>query len=1072
MKVLRIGRAAVCAAVALATTAAFAFMPPVDEADGLSVSLPEFTKDWEQPPLDVSAGIDYCVVVSNGSEKAVSGVLKSYLNGDWRVSQGEIALTVSPGEVRTNSFSAKAVDLSRIENSHYPIWADFTASNGGLSRPLRAVGVFRASNAAKENWSRTREPWEWFMPDKNGNLPQDGELWKAEIASDDEGEWAKRERLCLETPLAVFSLSEGIKANVGIGEQGVTDGVIMFTQGGRSFAYRGFAVCVGGKPVGAAKEGLRFSRVETRKGEGDSLEVLHHLPESDGKDVVLRAKFFAKGGVLRLAWDMPGTVRTPGGDPRYTFLHVGPGSELVERAYAGFGNVYVKPRKLILRAGANKLSTRHVGMDYPCGISVVQATDVYPDYFLVRENGRASHLLVHHDATFSFAVSAAGAFAAARAFANVAEYRRSPGYEALADRICLDVWWGAYSNNTAAIRRYAEYGVTNAVYLRHGWQRWGYDNRLPDVCPPNGDEQRRRDFVELAATARQFGMRFGIHDNFIDFYPDAEGFDYNVILFNHKGKPCKGWMNGKHHAQSYWFNSNMIWPWLERNMTAERRLFAPTALFVDVFSAMQPLDGYDRNGVLIDRRRCAENWGSAFDKAREFMGVGDAPTVSEGGTDALIGHLDAGQADHHLTKQDELCSCEDVERVPWHDIVTHGKMALMGGGLEERYAGRTREKRLMAGYGSDDYLETTAIGGRMPLCSGDIARESIVTDWMLRGWWQCVSRCDMTGFEFQDGNIRHRCARFANGAEICSNRETNFTWRVDGVELPPCGFYAKGPGFEGGVVVRDGCRAGFARTPQFCFFDARPIFDDPGREGLVRAGTTDFARPSERVCRIGIGWRVRNAVAEDYMPFVHVVSAASGKEKIAFGGKLELPLAETRRHGAEVHGAVVVNLPKDIEPGEYDVRYGLYRNNRRMEFDAVMDGVTRIVAGTLTVTRDDSGALDVKWTPPRSVDDVEREFARRLERNFDGRLVDFGEVKTDGAFRLTTEKDSLTVTTLPGSRPFRARFDLARLGFSNRPVCGIRRAGKDEAAAPMKRRGDDLAVAFGEGEAAWTILFK
>ena len=143
-----------------------------------------------------------------------------------------------------------------------------------------------------------------------------------------------------------------------------------------------------------------------------------------------------------------------------------------------------------------------------------------------------------------------------------------------------------------------------------------------------------------------------------------------------------------------------------------------------------------------------------------------------------------------------------------------------------------------------------------------------------------------------------------------------------------------------------------------------------------------------------------------------------------------------------------------------------------MKFDALMDKFTRVCAGTLTVARDDSGKEDVTWKPPRTIDDEDRDFAERLGRNVGRKLVDFGEVRTDGAFRLTTGTDEMTVTPLPGSRPFRASFDLAKLGFAGRSVRGIRRAGADEPSAPVKRVGDVLAVAFGEGDAPWVISFE
>ena len=45
----------------------------------------------------------------------------------------------------------------------------------------------------------------------------------------------------------------------------------------------------------------------------------------------------------------------------------------------GFGCVYQDPGRFTIRAAGHALSTRHVGVDYANGLSVVQAVDVVPD---------------------------------------------------------------------------------------------------------------------------------------------------------------------------------------------------------------------------------------------------------------------------------------------------------------------------------------------------------------------------------------------------------------------------------------------------------------------------------------------------------------------------------------------------------------------------------------------------------------------------------------------------------------------------------------------------------------------
>ena len=70
-------------------------------------------------------------------------------------------------------------------------------------------------------------------------------------------------------------------------------------------------------------------------------------------------------------------------------------------------------------------------------------------------------------------------------------YEPGPGVGTLLGRICLDLWWGTdYDRLAADVARAAKYGVRDAVFVKHDWQRWGYDFRLPDVFPPRGCVRR------------------------------------------------------------------------------------------------------------------------------------------------------------------------------------------------------------------------------------------------------------------------------------------------------------------------------------------------------------------------------------------------------------------------------------------------------------------------------------------------------------------------------------------------------------------------------------------------------
>jgi len=257
---------------------------------------------------------------------------------------------------------------------------------------------------------------------------------------------------------------------------------------------------------------------------------------------------WAEKGALRIAFSMPGALRDLRGEPRFTSLAIGTASELAHRVYAGFGNVLEDPAPFDLSAGGFTLSTRHVGIDFKNGLSLVEASDVFPDRFHVNPERRSYSLVTHNDATFSFIPSTHQAFAAARVYHGLAGFKPAGGVANLLGRVCLDQWGGNYDRAAQDVEMAASYGVTDAVFVKHVWQHWGYDYRLPDIYPPDGNSN---DFRAMAEACKRHGILFCLHDNYIDFYPDATGFSYDHIWFNSDGTPQKAWLNEGREAQSY-----------------------------------------------------------------------------------------------------------------------------------------------------------------------------------------------------------------------------------------------------------------------------------------------------------------------------------------------------------------------------------------------------------------------------------------------------------------------------------------------------------------------------------------
>jgi hypothetical protein len=952
------------------------------------------------------------------------------------------AKTWQPAEVDLSAYAGQTVTL-RLWNGPGPK-NDTTCDNGFWGEPLLVVGTLPLPASEAEWAGRTEQALQLAREAATGKT---------------------------RAPHAFF-LKDGkacYGAAVVLGREGLTDSVIAFSDGSRELAFRGFKVEVGGQPLGGSHDGQPVQRVETNR-DGDLWVVTHYVASSSeaARDVLiqpssamgtsretqsLRARVWADHGVLRIAWDMPGTVRDARGTPCFTKLALGPADRKPTRIYLGFGAVYDEPGAFTLPYGGVQLGTRHIGADYAGGLSLVQATDLIPDRVACVPSDNRFALETPYDACFLLAPSAHGAYAAARAYRAVCGFEKARGVDGLLGRVCLDQWGGDYRAAADDLDRAAQYGLNHAVFVKHDWQRWGYDYRLPEIYPPAGG---LKPFREMREAARRAGMLFAPHDNYIDFYPDAEGFSYDHIVFQADGSPFKAWYHPERNAQSYRWRPDAFMPWLSTNMTRMREGFAPDALFIDVFTSIAPFDTYDRSGSFHSRAETVKGWREAFDTSRRLLGH-NAAMLSESGHDALIGSIDGVQADHWRPDA-WLKTYKDADRTPWHDMVTHGKMVLFAGGLGHRYDDTEGH-----GYGSDDYLSNTVLGGRGPMCDGPFSRRSVMTYWLLHDVCDALARADMETHAF-GATVRQQHTTFGKGGQVWANRGARAWTVAEGRLLPEYGFYVQTPKAEAGVLLLNGHRAGFAKSEGAFFADARPQ-PDPETDCRVETRVVSAERLGPRAYRVAIEWSVLAPLEPGYVPFVHIGRAATGEnERIEAQADLAFELAQLTQAGT-FRSSMEVRLPPDFAPGDYLVRYGLFHRQRgdRVPLRGVEEQRRRVRAGLLRITS--SGDEYLVQEPVPHDPDI----------NFAGAVLDFGPVVTDGAFRLLhAERKAWQLIPLPASRPFRAEIRLAALGKKEARVRSVERLEPFStfAKAPeWRQEGAVLHIACDGRAFAYRILF-
>jgi hypothetical protein len=809
-----------------------------------------------------------------------------------------------------------------------------------------------------------------------------------------------------------WSLADNISASLVPGQFGIIDSVLTFATPKGDLTIDGFNVDIDERQVGNWRSGFSY-------GEWRLDNDVYKLPIKDGDnnyEIAIRA--WNEGGSLRFQFALEGIQKDFQGKPNITHVSLGSIDQKVHRLYGGHGNVLQEPGKLRLGYDGFTLSTSFAGFDFANGISLVQATDIPPDAVRVDPERGIATLDAHHDVTFTFVLSTEGAFDGARKYREIVKPQMSPGVPKLLGKMCLDQWSGNYTRNTEGLERAARYGLTDSIFVEHVWQRWGYDYRLPDIYPPAGN---RDDFLKMVDACKKNGILFAPHDNYIDFYPDATGFSYQHIIFNGDGTPQRAWYNEGRKAQSYRWLPHAFFPWMEDNLQLIRDGFAPTGYFIDVFSAITPMDYYDENGQFYPKTDTIQAWGEAFDRVREIFD--GALTISEAGHDALIGHLDSAEADHlGWTPESRSWAwnvpAEDGERIPWHDMVTHGKFVLLAGGLGSRYSGSG--SREMHGYGSDDYLNMTVLGGRSPMCDGPFNRNAVMTYWLLHDVCAELAKQDMEKHTFAEDDIHRQVVEFSNGGKVIANRGKS-EWDINGQVLPSYGFVAKSGEYNAMVTKRDGIISAYSESPNSIFVDARP--PEHSDSLPLQVEITSVESLEGRRFALLSKWSVQSPINEQGKTFIHFTNSevAPDGEHIAF--QANFPLGPEQWGKAGVYEIrTEAELPENLPLGEYRIRYGIYQpenGGERLILPGRRDSTGRSVGGSIVFGKSDDDSLTIQYKSVMS-SAIPDEFIERL--NVSNKVINFGLIETNGAFRLL--KDQKMLIPLPESNPFEVVLDL------------------------------------------------
>ena len=823
-----------------------------------------------------------------------------------------------------------------------------------------------------------------------------------------------------------ISLADGYKAVFVPGPNGLPDASIAIGNKDKYVIFDGFELSILkhalGKPFsGAIVKQFEIARNAERY---EEIEITHQV-FINGREVSLVGKLIPSNTGLKIAFEC---------SERITDLALGSADQEARRVYYGHGYCIEDPEPFQTGYGGHNLSTSHVGFDFESGISLVTACDNPPDSLIVTPATRTYALHTHMNATLTLVPSSDGAFDAAMRYRPLYDKQPAAGFSNKAGRFVFDIWGGRYKENADIMQRMIDYGLTDSLLTMHVWQRWGYDYRLPDIFPPNPDLGTIEDMQELSALCRKNAIPWGLHDNYIDFYPDAEGYSYDHVAFTEDGLPIKAWINESRDAQSYRWRPDCITPFVKRNIDLVKQL-QPTHYFIDVFTSINMFDFYDRYGKFhsfLETRKC---WGGAFNLIRDELG-GQALMTSEAGDDQLTGYIEGADCQFLSLAKDSnpfmiRLACQDWERVPWYDAVLHDKFSLHGVGYSGRYqGGRGRERH---GIESDDYISSEMLTGHaMMIDRGGFGRGAIRKYYLGQDFIRSIAEDTIKAVEFIDDDIHLQKITWNSGAVVYVNR-SNHDWKVCGKTLPPYGYFAMNGDIRSSIENVNDIVVEQAESKDSFYVNARGYGSETQLEITPRAERIEPLDGNR--FKLFIDWDAKAPCQEDARVFLHFVkNDESGiSDDIAFQGDFtpNTPIKDWSGYVRTSGNAIYV--PDHVAAGQYDILVGIWSPQKHIRYRLRGDdkGGERYLLGKLVIQRDTNSAANIKFIPNELDDNIEPGWG-----NIARVPIDFGKARTSGAFRCELAENKLTIIPLPKLPAFKIELNLA--GVTGKTVKSVK----------------------------------
>lgn len=654
----------------------------------------------------------------------------------------------------------------------------------------------------------------------------------------------------------------------------------------------------------------------------------------------------------------------------------------------------------------------------------------------------------------------------------------SPYRADLADRTVLDIWGGRFVDIARDLKRLSDAGIHRCVALVHDWQRSGYDNALPMHLPANASLGGDEGMKTLVAAGVGAGYRVALHENYVDYYPNYDFFNPDDIALNSNGERELAWYNPGTHIQSFAEKPNAILRLAATQSPEIHRRFGTNACYLDVHSAVPPWFHVDFRSTEEGAGRFSRVWQVHRELWAYERHTHEGPVFGEGANHWYwSGCLDGVEAQFGVgwpANQGEYAPLfVDFDLLRIHPLqLNHGM------GYYERWRADAPWGAVPPMQVLDVYRMQEAVFGHAGFL-GASTWNLLPLAWLEHHLLSPVTkRCALSpvkAISYWNGGAWVNATQaakssswdtvrvvYANGTAITGNAGKK-PLKCGSIVLPYAGWLAQGPGFVAYTALRNGVYADYCSTPSTVFANARAEADwNVSRIHRIRPEVAFFRQTGPREFEAAYKWIVRERLNADEHIFVHfsALPREAGDEKIRFqqDHAPAVPTRQWKAGSAILDGPYAIRIPENIADGDYEWTTGLFPEGggSRLALEGVDDGHGRIVLGVLHVRQN---GTRIEFNPERGRGSARLQ-AYRGHLNEDRRLVDFGDVRTNGTVWMRREGNLWTMRSMPGSAPCVVDLEAGRFG---RPRRVERMGSSGPSAVPPTRAGGFWRITLDPG---------